>query len=157
MVTVEQDGKKRKMSAAQAFILQLTRRGMQGDSVAAHAAMNAIDEARARHQLCEDENAIYLHYSDVQSGSVNTVFLHLKMAKKLNQFGPSPRILLEPWLVKAALVRFGDRQLSVEEQREVWGATRTPNKVEWPTWWTERRGTRRTRPPREKPWWEHEI
>lgn len=37
---------------------------------------------------------------------------------------------------KAALARLDSRQLTEEEQREVWKNTRTPHKVNWPDWWT---------------------
>ena len=42
---------------------------------------------------------------------------------------------LEPWIVEAALARFGGRRLTVEKQRIVVDATRTPHKVKWPDWW----------------------
>lgn len=48
------------------------------------------------------------------------------------------RFELNPWIVEAALVRLGSRRLSQEEQREVWNATRTPHKVNWPKWWVIR-------------------
>ena len=44
---------------------------------------------------------------------------------------------LKPWLVEAALARLGDRRLTPEEQRELWKATRKPEAVGWPDWWTE--------------------
>jgi hypothetical protein len=44
---------------------------------------------------------------------------------------------LRPWIIEAALARLGERRLSEEEQRVVVEATRTPEKVNWPTWWSE--------------------
>jgi hypothetical protein len=44
-------------------------------------------------------------------------------------------VLLEPWLVEAALARLGERRLTPEEQETVVQATRTPHKVKWPQWW----------------------
>ena len=46
--------------------------------------------------------------------------------------------LLQPWIVQAALDRFGSKRLTPEEQREVWKVTRTPEKLQWPEWWTKR-------------------
>ena len=46
-----------------------------------------------------------------------------------------PVSVLERWLVEAALVRLGDRRLTLEEQRVVVQATRTPSRVRWPDWW----------------------
>lgn len=39
------------------------------------------------------------------------------------------------WIVEAALARLGDRTLCLDEQREIWNATRAPHKVRWPGWW----------------------
>ena len=60
------------------------------------------------------------------------------MAVKHDEFRPTARILIEPWLVEAALQRLGDRRLTPAEQITVWNATRTPKKVNWPEWWTHR-------------------
>jgi hypothetical protein len=58
------------------------------------------------------------------------------MAEKLNPYRETTRIMLEPWLVAAALARFG-RILSPADQRIVVKATRTAHKVRWPKWWSE--------------------
>jgi hypothetical protein len=44
---------------------------------------------------------------------------------------------LEPRLVEAVLARLG-RTLSPADQRIIVKATRTPQKVRWPEWWSER-------------------
>ena len=59
------------------------------------------------------------------------------MARKLDRLRETARIMLEPWLVEAALARLG-RTLSLGEQRTIVQATRTPHKVRWPEWWSER-------------------
>jgi hypothetical protein len=71
----------------------------------------------------------------VAPGSVNSALEPLRMATKLDRYRPSARVLLEPWLVEAALSRLGDRRLSREEQAKVVQAVRTPHKVRWPEWW----------------------
>lgn len=43
MVTIREDGRERRITAAEAFILQLTRKGLQGDSAAARASLAAIE------------------------------------------------------------------------------------------------------------------
>jgi hypothetical protein len=58
------------------------------------------------------------------------------MAKKLDPHREIARMAIEPWLVEAALARFG-RTLSPAEQRTIINATRTPHKVRWPEWWSE--------------------
>jgi len=55
----------------------------------------------------------------VEPGSVNSALQPLRTANKLDRYRSSARILLEPWLVEAALARFGDRRLSREEQGKV--------------------------------------
>jgi len=48
------------------------------------------------------------------------------------------RYELNPWVIEAALERLGDRQLSLEEQREVFANARPPQIIRWPEWWTVR-------------------
>ena len=59
------------------------------------------------------------------------------MAKKLDPYRETARIALEPWLVEAALARL-PQTLSPADQRTIVKATRTPHKVKWPEWWSER-------------------
>jgi hypothetical protein len=47
MVTVRENGRERRVSAAEAFLLHVTKQGLEGDGQAARAAMAAIAEARA--------------------------------------------------------------------------------------------------------------
>jgi hypothetical protein len=58
------------------------------------------------------------------------------VAKKLDPYRETARIVLEPWLVEAALARL-PQKLSPADQRIVVKATRTPRKVRWPEWWSE--------------------
>ena len=59
----------------------------------------------------------------------------LKIATALDIDRPSARMMLEPWIVEAALARLGNRRLTRDEQQTVLKATRTPRKVHWPEWW----------------------
>ena len=47
MVTIRENGRERRVTAAEAFLLHLTRKGLQGDSAAARASLAAIENARA--------------------------------------------------------------------------------------------------------------
>jgi hypothetical protein len=58
------------------------------------------------------------------------------MAKKLDRYRETARLILEPWLVEAALARL-PQPLSPAQQQTVVNATRTPRKVRWPEWWSE--------------------
>lgn len=135
MVTVREDGVEYRVTAAEAFLLYMTKRGLEGDGAAARAAMIAIEEAR----MARGERSVHsqeiLEIMFIETGSVNGALTSLGMGRKLNRFRPTARIKLEPWLVQRALDRLGDRQLTLEEQEKVFSATRTPHKVNWPEWW----------------------
>src|SRR5688500_11463820 len=47
MVTIREDGRERRVTAAEAFLLKLTQKGLAGDSAAARASLEAIEAARA--------------------------------------------------------------------------------------------------------------
>lgn len=135
MMTIREDGAERQVTAAEAFLLQITKRGLEGDGAAARAAMAAIEEARAGRQHRTDKDITMIVRVSVAPGSVNTALEPLRMAKKLDRYRDTAQMALEPWLVEAALARLGDRRLTVEEQEKVVHSTRTPAKVKWPDWW----------------------
>jgi len=47
IVTIREGGAERRVTAAEAFLLHLAKRGLEGDSAAARAATRAIEEALA--------------------------------------------------------------------------------------------------------------
>ena len=57
------------------------------------------------------------------------------MARKLDAYRETVRVVLEPWLVEAALARL-PHPLNPADQRTIVKATRTPHKVRWPKWWS---------------------
>lgn len=138
MVTIREDGKERRVTAAEAFLLQLAQKGLAGDSAAARASLDVIEAARAtRTENAPGISKIVL--ASVDSGA-DAIIDKLGIARlKFPTDEDRVRWELNPWIVEKALDRLGDAQLSESEQREVWNATRTPHKVTWPQWWTERR------------------
>lgn len=74
----------------------------------------------------------------VSPGSVNTAVECLRIGTKLNRFRETARMMLEPWVVEAALARFAEKRPIPEQQGIVLQATRTPAKVRWPDWWVVR-------------------
>jgi hypothetical protein len=44
-------------------------------------------------------------------------------------------MMLEPWIIEAALARFGEKQLTPEEQEIVLKATPNTDQGPWPDWW----------------------
>lgn len=136
MVTVREDGRERRITAAEAFLLQLTRKGLKGDSAAARASLAAIETARAGRSettACSVTRIVFRTYG------IGCVLKILGMGVKRHRLDKA-RVhwLLEPWIVQAAFDRLGEKRLSYAEQREVWKVTRTPEKVAWPEWWSER-------------------
>lgn len=135
MVTIREDGLERRVTAAEAFLLQITKKGLEGDGAAARSAMQAIEEARAAGLARHPSELTIITMRFVRPGAVNSALEPLRMGRKLDRYRDTARIVLEPWIVEAALARLGDRRLTREEQEAVIGATRTPRKVRWPDWW----------------------
>jgi hypothetical protein len=133
MVKIREGGTERRVTAAEAFLLKLAKRGMEGDSAAARASLALIEETRTQ----QGANGMKLFViAFVDPGSVTSALESLRMAKKLDPYREAARMALEPWLVEAALTRL-KRALSPAEQRIIVSATRTPHKVRWPKWWSE--------------------
>ena len=127
------------MTAAEAFLLHVTKRGLEGDGAAARSAMAAIEEARSARAALAGVDGLRIVRVMVAPGSVNTALEPLRMGRKLDRYRESARMMLEPWIVQAALARLGERRLSREEQATIVRAVRTPHKVRWPDWWEVRR------------------
>jgi hypothetical protein len=135
IVAIKEDGVERRVTAAEAFLLFMAKRGLDGDGAAARSAMAAIAEARTARAATDRGDLQSVVLVGVAPGSVNPALEPLRMATKLDRFRLSARMLLEPWLVEQALARLGQRRLSREEQAKVVQAVRTPRKVRWPDWW----------------------
>lgn len=136
LVTIREDGIERRVTAAEAFLLHLTKSGLAGNGPAGRAALAALETARAaRGGGADDDTVTVILLSFVSPGEAYPALRALRMTKMLDAERPTIRAMIEPWLVEAALARLGDRRLTLEEQAEVWRATRTPRKVCWPTWW----------------------
>ena len=136
MVTIREGGTARRVTAAEAFLLQLTKRGLEGDGAAARECLAMIEQARERQGAGQSPISTIVLVG-VVPGSVTSALEPLRMAKKLDPNRETARMVLEPWLVEAALARL-DRTLSSAEQRTIVDATRTPHKVRWPEWWSEK-------------------
>lgn len=133
MVTIREGGTERHVTAAEAFLLQLTKRGLEGDSAANRASLAVIEEARSQQGA---DGIPQFVVALVDPGSVTSALESLRMAKKLDPYRETARMALEPWLVEAALAHLKGT-LSPAEQRIVVKATRTPHRVRWPKWWSE--------------------
>lgn len=134
-VTVRDGCTEKSVTAAEAFLLHLTKSALAGESAATKQALASIEEARTRRV---GQNMLRINHFNlvmVEPGSVNGAVESLRMGRLLDRRRKSARLVLEPWLVEAALKRLGNRRLSAEQQATIMKATRTPWKVQWPEWW----------------------
>ena len=135
MVTIREDGIERRVTAAEAFLLKLSKSGLEGDSTAMRACLAMIEKAKELQS--SGAPMIDKIVTDlVNPGSVTLALVLLRMAKKLDPYRETARMVLESWLVEEALARL-DRELGPTEQRVALKAARTPHKVKWPAWWSE--------------------
>src|SRR5262249_831353 len=129
-----ENGRERRVTAAAAFLLRLSKLGLEGNIAAAVAAIAAIGDRRGTDvSIPPGVTVIY-----VEPGCVNRAVECLRIGTKLDRYRETARMALEPWIVEAALARFAEKQLTPEEQKVVLKATRTPAKVRWPDWWVVR-------------------
>jgi hypothetical protein len=136
MVTIREGGVERRVTADEAFLLHLSKRGLEGDGAAARATLAVIEEITERPSTHQGYPSVVVR-TIVVPGSVTSALGPLRMAKKLDPYRETARMALEPWLVEAALARL-PQTLSPADQRTIVEATRTPHRVRWPEWWSER-------------------
>jgi hypothetical protein len=135
MVKIREDGVERHVKADEAFVLQHTKRALEGDGAATRTTLAVIEYAKERFSTAHGLISRIIRMI-VAPGSVTYALEPLRMAKKLDRYRETARMVLEPWLVEAALACL-DRRLSPADQRTIVKATRTPHKVRWPEWWSE--------------------
>lgn len=134
-MTVRDNSEEMTITAAEAFLLKLSSQGLKGDAAAARLAGAVIETASAKRGEIRRQTVESITRVVVAPGSVNTAIEPLRMAKKLDRYRETARILLEPWIIEKALARLGARRLCLDDQKAVLDATRTPKKVRWPDWW----------------------
>ena len=136
LVTIYENGIERRVTAEEAFLRHMRKLALEGDASAArlmlafHEKVRALDPLEGRFVISEIRTVVF----DV--GSVSHLLELLGMGTKVDRFRDSAQMKIEPWLVEAALARFGDRRLTGDEQKVVYQCTRTPWKVRWPEWWS---------------------
>jgi hypothetical protein len=117
MLTTRDGDQDRRVTAAAAFILQVTRKGLAGDSAAAQASLHAIEAGRARNSAHDTPTPYQILMMGV---GVSPALEALGVtARKQPTMGKQMRWSLAPWIVDMALVRLRDTTLSEEDQREI--------------------------------------
>ena len=132
-VIIRENGRERRVTAAEAFVLQLIKLGLDGDSAANRAAIAAMGDIRDTGFSGPD--ILEIIWFCVDPGSVSAAVECLRLGTKLDRYRETARMMLEPWIVEAALARLEEKHLTPKEQEIVLKATRTPRKVRWPDWW----------------------
>lgn len=151
LVTIREDGRERRITAAEAFLLHMTKSGLAGNGPAGRTALTAIEAARAARGVNGETGVYQFSWQCADLGYASLGLMALRMAVKLDRYRPTARMMLELWVVQAALARLGERKLTLDEQAEVYRATRTPWKVVWPEWWGPSLGMLRSPPPGVEP------
>ena len=113
-MTIRENGRERRVTAAEAFLLQLTKLGLDGDIAAAGAAIAAIGDIRGTDVPVPRSITTVIQF--VSPGCVNTAVESLRIGTKLDRYGETARMVLEPWIVEAALARFAEKRLTPEQQ-----------------------------------------
>lgn len=125
------------MTAAEAFLLQLTKKGLEGCSASARASLAAIEAARSNR--AHTQNELQIVRIVFRTFGLCSVAEDLGIAVLLNKSSKdNARLELKPWIVEAALKRMPANHFTIEQQRTVVASTRTPEKVQWPVWWAVR-------------------
>lgn len=112
------------VTAAEAFLLQLLKQGLEGHEAAGRSILTALEEIKKSANTRQDFSVVIIR-TILVPGSVTSALEPLRMAKKLDPFRETARMALEPWLVEAALSHL-DQVFSPAEQRTIVKATRTP-------------------------------
>jgi Family of unknown function (DUF5681) len=135
MVTIRQNGIERQVTNAEAFLLKIVHDGITGGAGANKEAWATVEQAQLGLKRQRLRQRVQLVIRFVAPGNPNFVLERLRMVRVLDCYRATARTVIEPWVVQACLNGLGPKRLSVEEQREVYKATRTPRKVKWPEWW----------------------
>jgi hypothetical protein len=128
-VIIRENGCERRVTAAEAFLLKLTKDGLEGDTAAARTMLDALAGLRGSDK--EIPKSVSMVISFVDPGDL-LALEPLRIGTTLDPYRDTARMVLEPWIVEAALACFGEKRLTAKEQEIVVKATRTPWKVRWP-------------------------
>lgn len=137
MVTIREEGRERRITAAEAFLLQLTKKGLEGCSASARESLASIEHARQwQRGAASDVEILRVILCCFGLGRVIEKLgmgIHVNRASK-----DDVKLELKSWIVQAAVDRMKLNHLTIAEQQAVLSSTRSPRKIVWPEWWSER-------------------
>ena len=125
MVTIREGATTRRVTAAEAFLLNHAKLGVEGDIAAARASLAGIEEAKERIGVGAPQEVRRIVRVILRRGSLTPALERLRMAIKLDPYRETARMALEPWLVEAALARL-PQPLNPADQQIIVKSTRTP-------------------------------
>jgi hypothetical protein len=128
-VTIIEDGVEDQVTAAEAFLLHLAKRGVESGGAAARIALAAIEEAREK-AGAGIGRPITAIVRVLLEPTLTRALVPLRIATKVDPYLETTKVLLEPWIVEAALARFGSQRLTPEQQAAVVEAVRMASLVE---------------------------
>jgi hypothetical protein len=100
LVTIRENGVERRVTAAEAFVLQLTKRALEGDDDAARASLAAIEQAKERRGAGQSRVRVLVR-AIVAAGIVTSAPELLRMPRKLDPYRETVRMALKPRLFVA--------------------------------------------------------
>ena len=131
-VTIKDEGVERRVTAAEAFLLHMAKRGLEGDGAAARSAMVAIEEARAARKPMDEYSGPGC--SAVEPAASTLPFSPCGWHRSSIAIARRPECCSSRgWWRRhyPASVTDGSHLMS----KPIVRATRTPGKVQWPDWW----------------------
>lgn len=116
MVTIRDDGRERRITAAEAFLLHLTKKGLEGCGASARSSLEVIEAARrARGQDSGDPVTIIR----IVGFGICSMINRLGMGVTLNAASKEKaRLKLKPWIVELALARLAPGALDIEDSAQ---------------------------------------
>lgn len=146
-VAFTEGGKRSKVPRGELLIRKLEKLARDGCSTSASLLLDLkrkVDRARAGSAFDACVTTGNVWDPARPAFTAEDILRGLGMVTKLYPSCRTARMMIEPWLVQAALARLGDRRFTREQQEEIVRSTRCPHHVDWPDWWdADLRGTKR--------------
>ena len=125
-----------RLTRLEALLYHLQRMALKGDEkIAMLLAEASVAEQNERWKRRGPKIVKIAYEGDHQFGS--DPFTGCLIALRIVNRRTRKHVLLEPWIVEAALSRLPPDALDEEEQAVVMRSTSTPHKVAWPAWWSK--------------------
>ena len=133
-MVVRINGDARPLTRLEALLYQLQLKALKGDEKIARLLMAYGLDQQVKRLKSAQRKVVQLAYECAHQFGDDPLIGCLLAAGAINR-RTRKHVLLEPWVVAAAVQRLAPRSLDEEEQAVVVRSTSTPHKVSWPDWW----------------------